>query len=239
MDSIQKFVISISESRLRSFNKHLDSLGWTAEVVPGVRGRYGCSLSHLKCWKRIASLPPGTLVIIFEDDAHVCKPLGHLENEAFKRFDSGDTGVLLLGHNPIIVRGERLSGILFEGHALDTHAYVIKQSFASYLVCRYESKMLQSSHHAILPVGVVDTLWLIEKVSFLSPMLFIQDNNYKYNGVCSRKTPRCILPLFLIFRYVNLVWWKNEVSTIVLVALLFLVLVFAVVGIVCIQKIKV
>ena len=218
MESLPKFVITIDDTRLGCFNKRLESsLGWKATPFRGLRKKkVGCTLSHLKLWRHIVRHKErlGPAVVIFEDDAACARPCTEADDLALRSFmQDHSVAVLQLGWSPFFTHGRQKNASYHVGNSLDAHAYVVKPSLLQRYLDAYGPMFCSTYHQSLAPIGTNDTLFLVNLVGIVSPMLFIQENNPRYanirdidianrswfNHVCMR-----------IFIVVNYIWIQHN-----------------------------
>ena len=180
MDNLPKYVISVNQARYDNFQDHIQqhAPSWDIELFQGVlHPKIGCTLSHLKLWEEIED----NVYVVFEDDAIFQRKLNEQDEKIINTFLSDNTQhILHLGWSPSVHRIKSIRSGLYIGHTLDTHAYIIKKSFAKGLLYKYGDKLRQNPFGII---GAIDTVFLIEEVSFFEPMLFVQDKEPRYNNV--------------------------------------------------------
>ena len=151
---------------------------WDVKLAQGIlHPKLGCTLSHLKLWKE----KEDNVYVVFEDDAIFQRKLNEQDEKIINTFLTDNSQhILQLGWSPSTYRINRVKSGIYIGHTLDTHAYIIKKSFAKGLLYKYGDKLRQNP---IGLIGSVDTLFLMEEVSFFEPMLFVQDKEPRYSNV--------------------------------------------------------
>lgn len=178
MENIQKYVITINDDRYNGFN---DRIPWYVNKYNGVRKKnIGCGLSHLNLWKEAGKLHD--VFLVFEDDAMLCRDFTQQDEESVQKFlDDDDRYILFLGYNTDVsyYTGHRSSNIV-DGYGLDLHAYIIKTPYAKYLEERYGKMVRTNIFHWW---GAIDTIFLMEPISMLTPILFIQYGDPRYDNI--------------------------------------------------------
>ena len=188
--NIPSYVITINIDRMRErFNAHV-----IPTIFNGVLDRnsklIGALKSHFHVWNSLKDLhKPTDYVLIFEDDANLCRNMTIFDHKAINNFINKIKGnVMLLGFSPNIhsFQNTKYSKIK-KGYSLDCYAYIIKVEFATYLYNKYYQKMTTKLHQKLLPLGHVDTLFLIYEVYTLYPMLYGQKDDKRYNNIFLKK----------------------------------------------------
>lgn len=182
---LPKYVLTLDDKRWGDFNREVaQRLGWEVERFAGVqKARVGCTLSHLLLWQ-MAVARGHEAFVVFEDDARCSRELSVEDTKAVQHFLqlANGPGVLLLGYNQIsqslVVDSEPLA----QGHALDLHASIIKRSEAQRLLRKYARMMRDPLHQCFAPAGTIDTIFLLERVWLLRPMVFVQADNPRYKN---------------------------------------------------------
>ena len=143
------------------------AIGWDVERFDGVvQSKVGCTLSHLNLWEQHAKRAGSTAILVFEDDARLCRSIVKEDEEAIADFLNDDTrGAMLLGWHPHLHRVNRARGRAKRGYALDLHAYILKADYARHLVERYASTLRSRLHQKFAPCGTIDTIFLLEPVT--------------------------------------------------------------------------
>ena len=183
MHKLAKYVISVNDTRLQQFQFDMKHSGYNVVPFEGVKKqKVGCTLSHLNLWKHIVDTNTEPAVIIFEDDAKQIRPYSTQDDTAFEHFllDS-NVGIFLLGWNPRDSHATEQKPHYYTGHALDSHAYILKTSFARKYIKKYGQIFENQFHQMFAPAGTIDTIFVIEKVALSVPMIFIQHGDERYN----------------------------------------------------------
>tara|TARA_Y100000389_G_C17082104_1_gene327122 strand:+ start:12 stop:512 length:501 start_codon:yes stop_codon:yes gene_type:complete len=119
--------------------------------------------------------------------------------------------ILLLGFSPNINNFTRTKHYkILKGYCTDTYSYIIKVEFATYLYDKYYSKMLSFWAKKMLPLGHVDTLFLIYEVYAMYPMLYGQKDDKRYDSIFINKGfNKNTKPIvYFGFRVANLIYHK-------------------------------
>jgi hypothetical protein len=218
----RSYVITVDAERLRRFFRETRL---TSEPFWGVvRPRVGCTLSHLALWRRIAE-GPDEFAVVYEDDARFLRDENEEDRTALAQFlRRRDEHVLLLGHHPWLFdlrpAAEEGGGSLATGHALDLHAYAIKRTGAAALLEKYEARLRNEWHLALLPLGAIDTLFLVERVCALRPPLFEQTDNSVYAAAAEEHSGQRQRPpaFFFVLYFLNRAWLRSLVAVLVVLA---------------------
>lgn len=184
MYNLNKYVISINDERLKEFKISIKDSEFGYNVTPfkGVKKKMiGCTLSHLNLWKYIIDTNIEPAVIIFEDDAQHIRPCCTQDDTTFEHFMLDENvGVLLLGWNPGFSHATEQQPHYYTGHATDSHAYILKTSFARRYIDKYAPFFENRLHQMFAPLGAIDHIFLLEKVALSIPIIFIQRGEENY-----------------------------------------------------------
>jgi GR25 family glycosyltransferase involved in LPS biosynthesis len=224
MDGLDKTVVTIDEARHKAFASNLlRDLSWYAEPFEGVRRSsvaLGCALSHLLLWQAAAAHPQKSLMV-FEDDAILVRGVESSDHEAYLDFAQDSTqGVLLLGWNPTTHRIVSSRASLAQGHALDTHAYIIKGWYAAHLLQMYQDLMKTPVHHLFGSLGAVDTIFLFETASLVVPMLFGQVEDMRYRHILRGEEATASDSGFALCKTANALWYHKGHVLLLLLAVI-------------------
>jgi hypothetical protein len=172
-------VITVDAARLARFQA---ASPFASEPFVGVRApKIGCTLSHLALWKEVAE-GPHACIVVFEDDARLARRLDATDDAALRRFLRREVPVMLLGYHPNVRCSTHVEDGLLEGHFLDSHAYVLTRTGAARLLRGYGAA-LAATRAWLVPLGAVDTIFLVEKVCALTRMAFVQADTGRYEGI--------------------------------------------------------
>lgn len=229
LGALPRYVITVDEERYDGCRKHLRSaLGW--DVVRRfdgiVKPKVGCTLTHLKLWEQHAreARRRSEAMLVFEDDARLCRPIDDEDERAVARFlDDESQGLMLLGWHPHLHRMRDGAGRAKRGIAVDAHAYIIKAGHARYLLDRWAAKMRSRLHQAFAPTGAIDCLFLLEPVTMLDPMLFVQDKMKRYENPVAQPYHPVWFQCFVGLSYA--VFYKERLLVILVVVLVVVLLV--------------
>ena len=191
IDTLPSYLISLSSDRIKTnfYAAHKPC------IFSGIKGKgitrkhaasIGCFKAHFKLWETlVASYDKNQYILIFEDDAALCRDMTEEHKQTINTFMNEINGnILLLGYNPSCNNLHKTEyKNLKYGHTLDTHAYIIKVEFADYFHKKYFKQMNSYTHQILFPTGSIDTLFLRYKVYVLYPMLFIQKNDKRYDSI--------------------------------------------------------
>ena len=190
IDNLPSYVITIDPERMKKrFRSHT-----SPTIFPGIKDTsnklVGGLQSHLKLWQSLQSIyKDSDYVVIFEDDAFLCRNMTDFDKKAINIFLNEIKGnIILLGFNPYINNFTKTKyKKLLRGYALDSHAYIIKVKFATYLYDKYYNQMNSYLNKKLLPLGHVDTLLLVYETYTIYPMLYGQKDDPRYHNIFSKK----------------------------------------------------
>lgn len=227
MECIPKYVISIDEDRYNGFRQRIP---WVVKKFEGVRKKnIGCGLSHLKLWKEAGQ--KHDVFLVFEDDAELCREFSFKDEEAIQNFlVDPKKQILFLGYHPYISysTGHSNSNIV-DGYSLDLQAYIIKTPYARYLEQKYGDMIKTNIFHFW---GAIDTIFLLEPTSMLTPILFIQYGENRYKNIENFTLPNKPKPITRLLTAMNFAFFHRKM---VMLFLLFVVAVVVVLAL-CFRK---
>jgi GR25 family glycosyltransferase involved in LPS biosynthesis len=219
MKNIPKYVITIDKNRHDAFKNRIP---WPTIKYKGVKNKKnGCGLSHLNLWKEAGR--KHAFFLVFEDDAELCRDFTQQHEKAIQSFlHDPDSHILFLGYNPYFTysTGYKSPNIM-NGHGLDLHAYIIKTPYAKYLDQKY-GKMIRTNTFKFL--GAIDTLFFLEPINILTPILFIQNGDSRYNHVENfvENKPKLLTRLCTFANYVFF-YGRMELFYIVIVLMVIII----------------
>lgn len=202
---LDSYVITINQQRLKQrFRSHTSPFVFFG--ITDANPMWGCTQSHLGLWKYLLTkYENDAYVLIFEDDAFLHRNIEEADEDAISLFLNDVNGnILLLGFNPTVFKMKEVYGRLMYGYALDAHAYIIRVGYARTILEKYECVFSRPWGKLLLPMGSIDTLFVVRSHHILHPMLYVQNGlKNKYSKLPAIDARRSNYLIFAIIQAAN------------------------------------